>query len=55
VRKRIKEICCNPVVQKIVNEYKNQNLEFKQKAFVLLVSKKCSLILYILGERDIFN
>ena len=55
VRKRIREICCNAVVQQIVSEYKNHNLEFKQKVFVLLVSKKCSLILYILGEKDVFD
>lgn len=55
VKKNIRNICSQKKVQKIVREYDKNKLELKQKLFVTLIKYKLVPLIYILGERDVFN
>ena len=48
--RKIRAICCDPVVQRVVVAYPLNRLNFKQKAFVLMLKFKCALTLALLAE-----
>lgn len=52
-RANIKSICSNLDVQQIINDYPINKLGFKQRFFIKMIKRKCSILLTVLSKNHV--